>query len=505
MGTDSITGSNMLKNALSQGDAVFLSAEFSAVMTAETELINSLSAMNGLTEQTIIASALSHGGTSDLWGMLSASLSAEIICENTLGSYGLSGGFDISTPLGITGFGGSVLLSMPQTTAYIHTDTLSVYADGRDVTKFLVTAEISLFGESGIPSVTALFSASLTPASLMFVINGEVFIFKIFSRTASREKTEVRGETAKNESKITVNEGAARASQIAVAYSDKIVWAGLDYVLTDVYGEYTAYGLAEMMSAPFHTLRLLPDGYITVSGMGSDVIIEPDTLFSYEITEKQSEYASVTVTYGSLQTYVEADSTVSAGGYGTIKVFGYYGGDITTDADEILLNKKGVTESFSEDVFFTDGIGELKRPPLSIQTPNALFGGTEVRLAGAQGYRRISYTAVYDEYLIYSGTAGKKSAEIYTDSSVTVITGRKGTDISLGLPHVIDRATALICARERAKDTLSAVVTLPRTDGLTLPAGLSFRYERIEGRIVSAKIAISTEPLVIKDIIEVQK
>lgn len=499
MGSDSITGSCGLGNALTIGQTAEIPAVFSEKTDGSVILCVILSATEKETADITTVNCLSYSGILDADNSVSMGFGGCVTCVNTLGAYGHSGACSLTIP---SGGCGNIELSAPHSPAYLHEDTLNVTADGRDITKHLVSAEINLFGKSGIPSVSAVFDASFAPKSVVFDINGEIFTFRTEKVKKGVTQTTVTAVMQTESRPVFIDIKAAEASELTLNHTENIIWTAENHAVTDVRGTYTPYELALLCARSRQTVRLLPTGYVVVSGGGSDYTVTPYAVFSWETETRECPYSSVTVNYGGGAAYIEADAEAEAGGYALIKVFG--GGSLSTDADSLTLIRKGVEAVYTEEIFFNNGAGKTLRPPTSVSTPNTSYHGTSVYIEGAHGYRAVTYTSEYNEYMLRSAYEGRKYVEIIGEGSVTLLTGRQGTAKNITLPHVSDRAEALRTARENAASTKTSKVTIPRTKELTLPTGLNFRYGRIKGRITAASISIKTDPLIITDTIEVK-
>ena len=500
MGTDSISGVSELHCPLSLNFTNIIETQFAETVSESTVISNSLSALNGETAFCRIRSVLGLNSPELLCGEISERLAGRVTISGAIGQNGITGYFSLIQPLPLTGISSVCELALPMTTGYLHDDTLTVYADGQDVTAFLSAAVIDL---SDVPSVTAEFAGSIAAASLRFVINGESFSFRTKNVTSASDSTKITAAMRTDGTVKAIDVKAEKASEIALMFSD-IVWAAQDHVLSNISGSYTSYELAELMAdSAGLRLRLLPTGYLCVSGRGGDIDVTPAHIFDWQYEKTSEKYSAVTVTYGTGSLYVEADSSASAGQTVTVKVFGLYKGQITTDADSITQSRKAVSGAFTEEVYFSDGEAELKRPPESVLTSGVTFSGNSVYMSGISGYVTVEYTAVYDEYLLTNSTAGKRSVTIFSDNSVTLITNGEKEALTVKAPHLTDKASALILAAEMAGPENILTLTTSRNPELTLPSGIRIKTAKGSGRLRSAKISIKTSPLIIQDILEV--
>lgn len=502
MGTDSLSGYSAVLSALSGGDTAEIYTGSAETASGRTDIATALSAMNSNTCSHVHISALSITKRAECPNSLSGRTAGSVSLNNMLCQDSLSGTYTVSVPVGRTGISAKTLISLPMSTGRLNTDTLTVYADERDITIRLISAEIDLFG---VPSFTAEFLAGTQIfRKMVFVINGEEFSFETTASQVSAEKTVLSGRMRTDSRLTPINIKAMKASALTLQFSSGIVWTAEDYVVSGLAGAYTEYELAELLAENTGlSVRMLPDSRICVHGRGTDITVKPESVFSWRQSANEQKYSSVTVTYGNDDTYIETDSTAYTGLSSSVKIYGTDRNSVFSDTDSLTLINRSVPETVTETVYFSAGEARLNKRPSAVLTDGVSYSGRTLYREGAYGYVSVSYETVYDEYAVVSSSAGKKAVTVSTDNSVTVITGKMGSSKTLSVPGITDRVSAMRKAKSLLTPANTAVITTSRNRALTLPAGIIIKCPYARGRAVSARINITADPLIITDTLEV--
>lgn len=158
MGTDSISGYCDILPPLSAGDRAEIYTGSAEVTAGRTDITTALSAMNTNTCSSVHASALSFTERAIWATSLSDRITGGAVLMNILSQDSLTGACPLSIPIGRTGIASDIIISLPMSTGRLSTDTLTLYADGKDITSRLISAEIDLFG---VPSFSAVFLPAL--------------------------------------------------------------------------------------------------------------------------------------------------------------------------------------------------------------------------------------------------------------------------------------------------------------------------------------------------------
>ncbi|MGE4268457.1 MAG: hypothetical protein AB7F25_13570 [Deferribacterales bacterium] len=501
----STDGSNVLSTSLACSAELTLTAEMTAASFGSCEAVSSLSAMNDYAAGTELLNSLSADGLLTVPSVTGQHLNTDISLSNTLGDFGYSSFAGIEIPMYPAGLSGSFAVSVPSAAGFVSADTFTVFIDGRDFTKHLTELSISLFG---VPSVKAAFGTMLKSAkSITAEINGESFTFGISSVSASDKSTVLTGLMPEPEGSFYAEITGKKASEAAAELSDRIIWAARDFVTT-FKGSFTHMSLAQYLADNAGlSVRLLPDGYIAVTDGGSDIRLVPDGVFSRTFEKDEHKYKTITVNYGaytSNHVHVAAPSETDTGEAAAIRLYHSGNARLTSDSENLTILRRNTAETITEDVLFTDGEGTLSVPARSVITAGIGYDGTCVTSGGLNGYRTITYTAVYDLYAITETAETKKYVTAVTDSSVTLIFRDGEGSLTKSAPALCDRVSALRLAMNLADTTNRITLETTHMNELTAAAGLKLRSRFGSGRVTSAVIKISGSPLRVKNIIEVQ-
>jgi hypothetical protein len=503
MTAGSADGSSVITTSLGSSYTLSLPADMPPMTEGVCILATSLSAMTDEYGSVALPLSLGAEGSVDFESVTGQNLKGNFVFTNTLGDFGFTGACGIDAHLPLTGFSGSLAFRNPSRTASVSADTFTVSTDGRDRTDRLVSLNISLFG---VPSARAVFKTEIRNVkNFSAVINGTEFIFEITSISVADGKTELTGKTAQPAELISADT-IKRASEAVSTLSDKIIWAASDFV-ADIQGTFTPMTLAQYLADNAGLkIRLLPNGYVVVSDGGSDITLEPESVFSRTFARNEQKYKTITVNYGSsIQNHVHIEAPSQSNTGSAIQVRLYHCGKSTLagDSDNLKLIRRNITEIITEEVLFRNGEGTLKVPARNLITQGLTADGKAVSCCNLNGYRTVSYTTTYDLYEITETAETKRFVTAVSDSSVVLVLPQGSGNLTVSAPALCDRVSAMLLAE---KLTTADKITMETThlNGLTTAAGLMVKSPFGSGRVTAAQITLSGSPLRVKNIIEVQ-
>lgn len=497
-------GSAVISTSLGVSEPVALNVSMPPASAGQWEISLSLSAMDEPFTAIETVSCLAADGRFTLPVQSGQNLSGICTIRNTLGDFGHSGSAEIYTPLLLTGLTGSLAVMNPSVTGFVSSDTVQLFTDGMDCTEYLSEMNISLFG---IPEATVSLAVMIKSAkTFSAVINGETYLFDVSSVSASDEKTVLVGNMPEPEGSFSADI-ICRASEAAAELSGRIIWAAGDFVAS-VTGTFTHMSLAQYLAdSAGLSVRLLPDGYIVVSGGGTDVSLTPSGIFSRTFKRNERKYGSVTVNYGSYESnyvHIAAPSQVNTGESAQIKLYHTGNARLQSDSEHLTLIGRSVTETVTEEILFRDGKGTLSLPAKTMLTADVAADGKEAVSGSLNGYKTVSYTAVHDLYGITETTDAKRYITAVTDSGAVVLFQEGEESLTFSAPAICDRVSALRLAHSLADTTEGTTLETTHMNGLNTPAGLLFKSRFGSGRITAAAIKVSGSPIKVKNIIEVQ-
>lgn len=505
MTTGMSDGSAIISTSLGVSEPVVLSTSMPPASAGQWEISLSLSAMDESFTAIETVSCLAADGRFTLPVQSGQDLSGISTIRNTLGDFGHSDSAEICTPLLLTGLTGSLALSIPSFTGLVSADTVQLFTDGMDCTKYLSDMNISLFG---IPEATVSLTVMIKSAkTFSAVINGENYMFDVSSISASDEKTVLNGTMPEPEGSFDADV-VCRASEAAAELSGRIIWAAGDFVAS-VKGTFTHMSLAQYLAdSAGLSVRLLPDGYIVVSGGGTDVSLAPSGIFSRTFKRNERKYGTVTVNYGSYESnyvHVAAPSQAITGESVQIKLYHTGNASLQSDSEHLTLIGRSVTETVTEEILFKDGKGTLSVPAKTMLTADVTADGKEALAVSLNGFKTVSYTTVYDLYSITETTDAKRYITAVTDSGTVVLFQKGEESLTFSAPAICDMVSALRLAHSLADTTEGTTLETTHMNGLNTPAGLLFKSRFGSGRITAATIKVSGNPVKVKNIIEVQQ
>lgn len=497
-------GSAVISASLGISESVVLITSMPPASAGQWEISLSLSAMDGSFTAIETVNCLAAEGRFTLPVQSGQNLSGVCTIRNTLGDSGYSGEAEIYAPLLLTGFTGSLALSTPSLTGLVSADNVQLFTDGIDCTEYLSEMNISLFG---IPEATVSLSVLIKSAkTFSSVINGVTYQFDVTSVSASDGKTVLGGTMQEPEGSFSADV-ICRASEAAAELSGKIIWAARDFVAS-VKGTFTHMSLAQYLAdSAGLSVRLLPDGYIVVSGSGTDVSLAPSGVFSRTFNRNEHKYSVITVNYGSYESnyvHISAPSQAETGEAAQIRLYHTGNAILTSDSEYLTLLVRNVTETVTEDILFKNGKGALSVPAKTILTPEVTADGKNAVCGNLNGFKAVSYTAVYDLYSITEAADTKRYITASAGSAVVLLFSEGSQSLTFSAPALCDRVSALRLAHSLADTTDRIALETTHMDGLCTPAGLLFKSRFGSGRLVSAVIKASGSPLAVKNIIEVQ-
>ncbi|WP_277656834.1 hypothetical protein [Seleniivibrio woodruffii] len=502
MTSNSAGGSTAILSSLGQDSASVLTADFALPVGGECVLKNTLSAMDSDTAGLTIANSLSENGFFILPAVTGAGIRGGCDILSTIGDYGLKGLTRINNPLCKTSQSGKVSIVRPPVTSSAADDSVTFICDGKDRTKDLISLEISL---NGIPTLKA--EAKIPcPRRVSIDLNGDFYSFDIIACSEGRGKTVMSGIMPEPEGSFTADIDAMKASEAVMLLSGKIVWAAEDFTAC-IKGTFTHWSLASYLAdSAGLSARLLPNGYIAVTGGGTTHGIRPEGVFARTFKKHEQKYKAVTVNYrGDTLNHVHIEAPAEAGLNTDVKIRLYHGGSsrLLSDSAGLAKTAGGITETVTENVLFQNGKGVLSLPAVKVLTEGMTADGKKVSAEGLNGWREAAYTAVYDLYTLSETAEVKRYVRAVTDSSVTVFFKGGRETLTIDAPAVLDCVTALRLAHTLAATPETITLETTRTDGLNTPAGLFCKSSFGRGRVASAKIKVNADPLAVKNIIEV--
>ncbi len=497
-------GSTVISTSLGVSEPVVLSISMPPASAGQCEITSSLSAMDGSFVAPEPVNCLAMDGRFTLPVQSGQNLRGKYIISGTLGDFGYSGAAAIYTPLPLTGLTGNLAVSTTSVTGFVSGDTVKLLTDGVDCTKYLSEFTISL---SDVPVLNASVSVFIKdPKKISAIINEETYMFDVTSVSASDSKTVLVGTMPEPEGSFSADV-ICRASEAAAELSGRIIWAARDYVAR-VKGTFTHMSLAQYLADNAGlSVRLLPDGYIVVSGGGTDISLSPYGIFSRTFKRAEQEYSAVTVNYGSYESnYVHISAPLQADTGEAAQVRLYHTGNtrLASDSEHLALIRRNITETVTEDILFRDGKGTLSVPAQSILSSGITADGINAVSGNLKGYKTVSYTATYDLYSITETAEAKKYITATTDASVSLLFRKAGESLTFSAPALCDRVSALRLAHSLADTANRITLETTHISGLSTAAGLLLKSRFGSGRVISAAIKVSGNPIKVKNIIEVQ-
>ena len=502
MTTNSAGGSAAILSSLGLNSASVLTAEFALPLCGKYVLKNSLSAMENDTAGLTIANSLNEDGFFILPAVTGAGIRGACRILTTIGDYGLNGHIDIENPLRKDAHSGKISIVRPFVTSSASDDSVTFICDGKDRTKDLISLEISL---NGIPALKA--EAKIPcPRRVSIDLNGVFYGFDVISCSEAGGKAVISGIMPEPEGSFTADIEAMKASEAVMLLSGKIVWAAEDFTAR-IKGTFTHWSLASHLAdSAGLSARLLPNGYIAVTGGGTTHGIRPEGVFARTFKKYEQKYKAVTVNYrDNISDHVHIEAPAEAGLNTEVKIRLYHSGSsrLLSDSTELTKTSGGITETVTENILFGNGAGTLSLPAVKMLTEGITAEGKKASSAGINGWREVAYTAVYDLYTLTETAEIKRYVRAVTDSSVTVFFKGGRETLTVDAPAVLDCVTALRLAHSLAANPETITLETTRTDGLNTPAGLFCKSSFGRGRVASAKIKINADPLAVKNIIEV--
>lgn len=495
-------GSAVISSSIGVSDNITLSVPMPVASSGQCDIVLSLSAMDWFFASVESANCLAADGYAYIPVLFGQNPAGSSVISNTLGDFGYSGTAEICTPLPLTGINGALSVSNPSVTGFMAEDSVQLFIDGTDCTKYLTELNISL---SDVPVLNVSVAAFIKDAKrISAIINSETYQFDVTTVSASDGKTVLGGTMPEPEGTFTADM-ICNASE-AAALSGRIIWAAHDFVVS-VKGSYTHMSLAHCLSESAGlSVRLLPDGYIVVSGGGTDISLTPYGVFSRTFKRVEQEYGSITVNYGSYESnyvHIFAPSQADTGEAAQIRLYHTGNTGLISDSEHLTLVLRNITETVTEDILFRDGKGSLSVPAQSMLTDGVTAEGINAVSGNLNGYETVSYTAVYDLYSITEAADTKRYITAVTDSGVILL--RNGSrNLTFNAPALCDRVSALRLAHSLADTTDRITLETTHMNGLNTPAGLKLKTRFGSGRITAATIKVSGSPLRVKNIIEVQ-
>lgn len=508
-GSLSFTDGIEITAVLSESGRLEVTAPFTDAFSGSIALYACLSAMNGKSAEEKISNSLSPEGFLKLCSQLSEALAGNALIRLTLGDFGSGNSSEISIPLNKSGLAGSLRISLPQSTGAVMKDSLAVYADGRDVTPQMKTAEISLFGENNPMSFKAEFkNMPSVPDSLSFEINGTRYDFCVDKAVIEGTSASLSGEMGRNHEK-TYAAGFIRASELA-AQTDSIIFSADDFMVQNITGSLTDFDLAVLMAENSgRNARQMPGGRTLIYGEPATVY-QPDNIISVSSERETVGVASAEVIYGQNgDDYTALEPSVRQTRTGrtiTLKVYGAPGAKISANGGTVKQTASGQKETFAEDILFQNGTGRLSRPAETVHTYGVRAEGKKLYSETSTGFVTVSYTSGYSVYEISSDTPADISISVSMENRAVVFSGVSGTSETIYAPHICDYVTAVRTAEKFLESKGEKIlITAPHSGLINTTSAISIKSRYGSGKLTGAKIQIQGSPLKIIDEMEVLK
>ena len=485
---------------------ISLTAVHSETLSQSVAISSSLSGMNSPIESISVITANGISGNLPLKGEMSKLVKGSSEISTTIGEYSTRGELEIVNPLKPSGEAGCLGISLPQTTATVISDTLSVFADGYDVTSYLEDAEIKLFGENDPLTLKASFSPMIkVPKRIQININTESYYFEVDAFDQSNESLEITAIYSDTD-KSSINIKNRRASKICADYSS-VIFSANDFLVGNIEEDITDFELAKLLSTLSGTsARQLPDGRAMVfESQKSSSVYKPENILSWKKISK-TPVSSVEVVYGkSGDNYITLEvESKATNGSTVLKVYSEDQPEIKADKGVLSLLSRGNCETITEEVVLTNGKGTISKPALFAISDEIKADGKTIYTSAQCQTVSVTYETIYDEYILSSDKEQNLTVCAYLENRAIIITGENGEDLSIDLPDICDEVTAYRAARSlfRSKSERSVIRTT-HSNIINSTSGLKVKTPYCEGFLNSAKIIINTNPMKIIEELEV--
>jgi len=510
MNTLSVNNTVTLMTPLTLSLCVQINTSSAGTLRGSKALPVPLSAMNEPSVQVSIAGSLGITADTQICSMLSRKTEGLCRISLTTGDSGYRDVYKIFTPLDLTGFSMSSKIYLPQTTAKAISDSLSVKADGKDVTDKLTGAVIRLFGQNRDMTAEAYFTQmscsfrkldiSISETKYSFDLKGVDFSEGVFRASLVYGTADM---------KKSVDMKNIRASE-AAAFFENIVFDTDDFILREAHGEYTHFEFAVFLAEISGSLvKRLPEGASLIyRKSANNHIYRPENIIYAEEKYEPAEIACIQVMYGRYgdgHTAVEPSvRKTKTGSTISLKVYGDSGRKIYSDAPHIKLCAKGISEICTENVFFKNGKGGVSKPPSAMLTAGIRYDGRDVYCGNSVFSKEVTYKTVYDLYEMSSEKAGDMTFYVQTGNTASFFTGKSGITETIYAPEICDHTTAIRIAEKRYENHARVkILTAPHSSVLNTSAGLNIKTAFAEGAVTGALIDIKNAPVRITDRLEV--
>ncbi|PLX68635.1 MAG: hypothetical protein C0603_05640 [Denitrovibrio sp.] len=505
----SITNSINVISILSEGGVFEINPSHTESIYETIECSFSLSGMDTATESVKLINTCGFDHSVDISTQLSDLTNNTLSIDNTIGNSSLANTINISTPLTKNNLQGSIDIAFPQATTKLIDDTLTVYADGIEITTKLKKASLTLFGNNKPMSLNASFSfLNSIPTELLISINDIDYNFTTTSSTSSYKGIEIEAESMATSRKKIISYNYQLATDAVAQFGD-IIFAGDQFLSASINGSYSSYKFARKLSeASGNYARQLPSNNLIFNTSKSNPTYEPSNILDWIKVEPKKRYSCVEVIYGKRgDDYITIEPSIrkkKIGGQISLRVYGSLGKTLNTNATSLKALQKSITEEITEDVFFENGIGKLSKPANTTLTEGVTATGKRVVSDSSCQMMAVRYLTTYDLYEITSNIASDMTFCVYLENIAYLLTGETGDVKKLVEESICDHTTAINRAKTFLHSEANKTTLVTTHDNIiNTTSGLNIKSKYGTGPLIGASIHIDSNPIKITNKLEV--
>lgn len=407
---------------------------------------------------------------------------------------------------------------------------IKIWLNNKAIEDKIISGGIKLYGGGAISDfeLTAKSEEILTGDEIKIEIDGKIFefIMEELSQDAKEKTVSLWGRAKaanlfepwalKQNYRFKNLMASEIAAQICSPY--EVIWQDNDYFITHVEGELLPLELAKRLAvAAGNEVRAMPDGKIYIVNPYYAGIPAMNLSWNLSLSreKKVKECDGVKIVFGDPEegaVICEADkSMIRPGEWAEVRIYCLAEYMMTSTADIYYRAGIAIIEEIEEEVIPEAGEGSITKPIIEVIS---IYGCDNAEISGQKVYcprdcriLTVRYNTQHDLWKLTNYAESKALfCAVSTENSVTVLEGTGENYLEIEEPLINEPGIAKVRAQKELREKKgpwTAKITMPYEAELTEPETITVQTPYGNGIVTASNINWETNPLKIKNEIEV--